>query len=107
MAAELALPPEVFPLFGMTVGREDSTVPSAVKPRLPQRAVSFFEQYGGSRLDQDVADYDAALRRFQEEQGMTLLDWSVKSSERVASPACLKNRDNLKKFLEQMGFGLK
>lgn len=107
VATELSLPPEVFPIFGMTIGREDPEARTAVKPRLPQSAVCFSERYGADELHEDVARYDAAMRRFQEGQGMPILDWSAKSSKRVAGPESLKNRDKLKGYLEKMGFGLK
>ena len=48
IAAELALPREAFALFGMTVGVPDPARPASVKPRLPQAAVLFCEQYDQS-----------------------------------------------------------
>src|SRR5207244_2845184 len=38
VAAELGLPPNVFPVFGLTVGVPNRFDETAVKPRLPQRA---------------------------------------------------------------------
>jgi nitroreductase len=45
VAADLALPPRVFPVFGMCVGYPDPDRPAAVKPRLPQDAVLHRERY--------------------------------------------------------------
>jgi nitroreductase len=45
VAAELNLPPKVFPLFGLTIGRPDPERPASVKPRLPQTSVLYEEAY--------------------------------------------------------------
>jgi nitroreductase len=50
VAAELGLPPRVFALFGLVVGRPDPARPAAVKPRLPQSAVLFHGR-GARRRD--------------------------------------------------------
>ncbi|MBM9594713.1 NADPH-dependent oxidoreductase [Roseitranquillus sediminis] len=107
VAAELALPPRVFAVFGMTVGREDPERETDLKPRLPQHAVRFPERYGGTGLEKDVANYDAAMRQLQERQRMPVIGWSTKTSKRVEGAASLKNRDKLKGFLRGMGFGLR
>lgn len=107
VAAELGLPPRVFPVFGMTVGREDPARRTGIKPRLPQRAVLWAERYGPADLPADVAAYNRAMQGYQDGQGMDRLDWSLKSARRVASPAALKNRDKLRLHLNRMGFPLK
>lgn len=107
VAAELKLPPEVFPVFGMTVGREDPAKVTAVKPRLPQHSVCFDESYDASALETDLGDYNSAMRDFQTRQNMPLLSWTEKSSRRVATAESLKNRDQLTHCLRRMGFALK
>jgi len=107
VSAELGLPPGMFAIFGLTVGREDPERPASVKPRLAQRAVHHTETFDGSQTAENVASYNAVMRTFQQEQGMPLVDWSIKSSERVANASALKNRDKLRGYLEQLGFAFK
>ncbi|HMP42460.1 MAG TPA: NADPH-dependent oxidoreductase, partial [Roseiflexaceae bacterium] len=45
VAAELNLPPRVFPVFGLCVGWPDPERPAVPKPRLPQAAVLHHESY--------------------------------------------------------------
>ncbi len=78
VAKELGLPPNVFPLFGLVVGWPDPAVPTGIKPRLPQEAVLFREQYAwGDAQRAAVEAYDARIRRFQEEQKLPAQDWST------------------------------
>jgi nitroreductase len=108
VARELGLPPNVLALFGLVVGYADPNVPTAIKPRLPQRAVLHREQYArGPAQQAAVASYDAALRDFQEEQRMPLQDWSELVLNRVKGPASLNGRDKLREALLTLGFGLK
>jgi nitroreductase len=58
VAAELHLPPRVFPLFGLCVGWPDDTHTTAIKPRLPQDAVLHHETYAVEQQDAAVADYN-------------------------------------------------
>lgn len=107
VARELALPPGVFALFGMCVGRPDPARPAAVKPRLPQRTVLFREQYEARELDADVAAYDAALRAFYAAQGVVSPPWSQVVRERVANASSLRGRQRLREALQQLGFALR
>ncbi|HZV08968.1 MAG TPA: nitroreductase family protein, partial [Novosphingobium sp.] len=70
VAAELALAPQVFALFGLAVGHPDPARPAAVKPRLPQAAVLSREAYGNPQAPAAIAAYDAHLEAFQREQGL-------------------------------------
>ncbi len=45
VAAELGLPPMIFPVFGMCIGTPDPACPADIKPRLPQSVVLHREQY--------------------------------------------------------------
>jgi nitroreductase len=107
VAAELKLPPEVFPVFGMTIGREDPAKVTSVKPRLPRHSICFNESYDASAQETDLGDYNSAMRDFQTRQSMPLVSWTQKSSRRVATADSLKNRDQLKHCLRRMGFALK
>ncbi|SFR01410.1 nitroreductase family protein [Poseidonocella sedimentorum] len=107
LSAELDLPKGSFSVFGMTVGREDPARPASVKPRLPQRTVWHKETYRADTVAEDIAQYNATMRDFQQAQAMPVVDWSLKSAERVATADMLKNRDKLKGFLEERGFSFK
>jgi hypothetical protein len=79
-----------------------------VKPRLPQEAVFFREQYGFDEGALNaVEDYDARAREFQREQGMREQDWTKQISKRVNSEESLDGRHIMREVLQQLGFGLK
>ncbi|GAA4336134.1 NADPH-dependent oxidoreductase [Pigmentiphaga soli] len=106
VAAELGLPPHVFALFGLVVGRPDPAKPASVKPRLPQEAVLFREQYGAAGTAEAIAAYDERLREFQREQGMPERGWTQQAAHRVRGPEALNGRDVLHGVLRSLGFGL-
>ncbi|MGK6324134.1 NADPH-dependent oxidoreductase [Sphingomonas sp. DT-51] len=106
VAAELALPPRSFALFGLTVGYPDPAAPASVKPRLPQEAVLFREHYGASDRPDAIAAYDARLRGFQREQTLPERDWSEQASQRVRGAGSLAGRDALRDVLHRLGFRL-
>jgi nitroreductase len=108
VAAELALPPRVFALFGLAVGRPDPDRPTAVKPRLPQASVLFREQYGWTAAHQDAAEsYDPRIRAFQREQGMAQRDWTEQARDRTRGPQSMAGRHVLRDVLERLGFELR
>lgn len=108
VAAELGLPPRVFPVFGLCVGRPDPARPAAVKPRLPQAAVLHRERYQLDQQDQAVARYNRTVSAFYQEQGMRVAgDWSQHSAQRVAGPQSLSGRDTIRETLRRLGFELR
>ena len=107
VAQVLGLPPDVVAVFGLCVGRPEETGPAALKPRRPVEAVLQRAQYAGPVPAALVADYDAALRSFQAEQGMTQSGWSDTMLHRVRGPEALSGRDRLREALVARGFGLK
>lgn len=108
VAAELALPPETFTLFGMTVGVPDPARPVSVRPRLPQQAVLFREQYEkGAAQDAAIAAYNARLRVFQKAQGMPEQDWTAQAAKRMRDVPALTGRHVLREFLARAGFRLR
>jgi nitroreductase len=108
VAAELGLPPHAFALFGLAVGRPDPARPASVKPRLPQDAVLFREQYEwGERQRAAIAAYDERLREFQREQKLPERDWTEQAGERVRGPASMSGRDALRCVLHELGFDLR
>ena len=108
VAAELSLPPRVFPLFGLAVGWPDPERPAAVKPRLPQASVLFREGYGwGEAQHAAAAAYNPRIRAFQREQGMAEKDWTLQARERTRGPSSMAGRHVLKDVLHTLGFPLK
>ena len=107
VAAELALPPRIMPVFGLCVGHPDPSVTTGVKPRLPQAAVLHHEQYKLDGQATPIASYDAALHGFQQEQGMRPADWSRQSADRVRTPAALSGRHRMRDALINLGFPLR
>jgi nitroreductase len=108
VATELNLPPHVFTVFGMAIGRPDPARPASVKPRLPQRALVSHEQYSfGEPQIQAIGIYNRALREFQREQGMTDQDWTTQVAKRLRSGKSLDGRDVLRQVLNGMGFELR
>lgn len=108
VAAELGLPPMVFPLIGLAVGRPDPARPASVKPRLPQAAVLHREAYGwGPEQAKAAADYNEALRSFQREQGMAEIDWTDQAAQRTRGPEAMSGRHEMRQVLADLGFELK
>jgi nitroreductase len=108
VAAELGLPPHVLAVFGLVVGHPDPARPAHVKPRLPQQAVLFRDQYGfGEAGLIDVEAYNERFREFQRGQGLPEQDWSTQAGNRVRDEAALNGRHVLRDALHTLGFGLK
>lgn len=59
--AELGLPQHVLPLVGLVMGYADPQTAVTPKPRLPQSATVFFEQYDETSLVADVQAFDAEI----------------------------------------------
>lgn len=106
IAELLGLPPEVLPVFGMTVGYPDPEVATDIKPRLPRRTVLHRGRYNAANAG-DLAAYDATMRGFQQEQALPLIDWTELVSQRIGTAKALKNRENIRAALLQLGFKLK
>lgn len=106
LAAELGLPPRVFPLFGVCIGHPDPSRASGVKPRLPQGVVLHREQYGTAEESAAVQAYDEVLQAFQREQGLPEQPWSRQASARVRGAESLSGRDRLVDAAHALGFEL-
>ena len=108
VAELLGLPPGVFAVFGMCVGRPDPARPADIKPRPPQAVVLHHERYALEAQDAGIAAYDRAMVRFYAEQKMNVHGtWSVHSSKRIAGPETLSGRHRLIEALNALGFALK
>ena len=106
VAAELKLPPLVFPVFGLCVGHPDPAQPAGVKPRLAQTAIVHREQYDAGAEADAVRSYDEVIQAFQRDQRMAPVPWSQQSSQRVAGPESLSGRHRLAEAIRARGFGL-
>jgi hypothetical protein len=86
----------------------DSSVATAVKPRLPQAFVLGRDAYAAVDVEQ-VRAYDERMTRFYLEQGMSVPNGgcSRHSAERVKSAAALNGRDRLVAALQGLGFWLR
>jgi len=66
VAEVLGLPPEVFAVIGISVGKPDPSRPTRIKPRLPQSVVLHRETYQSAdfseieRYDRRLAEFDGA-----------------------------------------------
>ncbi|HLY87706.1 MAG TPA: NADPH-dependent oxidoreductase [Acetobacteraceae bacterium] len=107
VAAELALPPHTFAVFGMSVGYPDPARETGIKPRLPQSVVLHREQYSTLQRSEAIDGYNATMREFQREQGMRAIDWTQQCFDRVKDGAALRGRDRMRKALRNLGFELR
>jgi nitroreductase len=103
----LGLPPEVFAVFGMTVGYPDPAVHTDVKPRLPQSLVLHREHYQARPSEADLTAYDDTMRAFQTRQAMAARGWTTVIAHRIADAAALKGRHVLLDVVRHMGFKVK
>ncbi len=106
VAAELNLPAQAFPVFGLVVGTPDPARPASVKPRLPQSVVLHHEQYASAAEAAEIASYDDILQAFYASQGLPPVPWSQHVLGRVKDAAALNGRDRLAEAAKTLGFGL-
>ena len=105
VAKVLGTPKNVFPVFGLVVGRPDPAKQAAIKPRLPQSAVLHREQYQVPvDQQQEIGSYNDVMRSFMRTHGMREMDWSAQVVERLASPEALTGRHRLYEALRNAGF---
>ena len=107
VAKELGLPKQVFPLFGLAVGRPDAARPASIKPRLPQALVLHREQYGTAPVDDAIGGYDELIAGFNRSQQLPPARWTERTLERLRTVAALRGRDKLREQLGVQGFELK
>jgi nitroreductase len=107
VAAELALPPKVFPVFGLCVGYADPMVPTGIKPRLAKDSVLHHEQYSSQSHAQAIVRYDETLSDFQREQGMDIIGWTGRTIPRLLNAKSLAGRDRMREALANLGFELR
>ncbi|WP_347557430.1 NADPH-dependent oxidoreductase [Robbsia sp. KACC 23696] len=105
VAALLGLPAGAWAVAGLVIGHPDPTVATAVKPRLPQRAVLHRERY---HTDQQaaIADHDVATEAFRAEQGLPSQSWTTLLLGRLGPISALKGRHLLRETLAKLGVPL-
>ncbi len=107
VAAELALPPNVFAVFGMSVGYPDPAKETGIKPRLPRNIVLHEEQYDVALKRDAIEAYNGVARDYMREQGMKEQDWTAQATARMKDTSSLTGRDRMREALANLGFGLK
>ena len=107
VAAELGLPQQVMPMFGLCVGYADPAQPSAVKPRLPQPVVLFRERYSPQAEMEQIARYDESLSAFSRRHGMGDVTWTDRVLLRMASLSGMNGRDRMRAAMKALGFELR
>jgi nitroreductase len=107
VAAELALPPRVMPVFGMSIGFADSGVATGIKPRLPRDIILHREQYAKAPESAAISRYDEQLRAFQAELGQDPIGWIGRTIPRLKTAKALAGRDRMREALAHLGFALR
>lgn len=108
VAKELNLPPNVFAVFGMTVGVPDPAANAGVKPRLGQGAVLHREQYQWNDAQRDAIEtLDVVFKDFQKEQNLPEQGWIRQVLSRVRGTDAMSGRDRLREVLQKLGFELR
>jgi len=108
VAKELNLPPNVFAVFGMTVGAPDPAAKAGVKPRLGQGAVLHREQYHWDDAQREAIEtLDVKFKDFQKEQGLPEQGWIRQALSRVRGTDAMSGRDRLRAALSALGFELR
>lgn len=67
----LGLPPLTFPLVGSTIGVPDPDKLPQVKPRVPRESYAMTDRYDADAVARGAEDYDATLRQWWDQQGLT------------------------------------
>ena len=106
VAAELALPPQVLPVFGLVVGYPDESRPAEIKPRLPVSAILHREQYAVANESTSLAAYDTTLAAFQTSQQLPPIGWTKAATKRVQDGEALGARVRLAEAVKNLGFTL-
>jgi len=104
VAAELDLPPGVFPVFGLVVGKPDPARPAAIKPRLPQAAVLHREHYSVEWQACAVTLYDKIIGAFYAAQKLPQQKWTSHSADRIKDAKALGSRARLAEAVAKLGF---
>lgn len=106
IAADLKLPPYVFPVFGMAIGYPADGLSTHVRPRLPQESVLHNEYYDAAPHAEAAEVYDRALDAFWKKQSIDHPLWTRHIVNRLtADPR--DQRYELGDVLRELGFPLR
>jgi len=102
VARLLGLPPRVFVVFGLCLGRARN--PPLPKPRQPAAVVVHQETYGSTGMEAALEDYDRELAAYYTGQGRPTPErsWSKTTADKYAQAV----RMTLRQELAQLGFPL-
>ncbi|MDX9969708.1 MAG: NADPH-dependent oxidoreductase [Hydrogenophaga sp.] len=104
----LALPRGAMPVFGLVVGLPDPAAATAIKPRLAPAQVVHFDRYRVPDDEQEqIADYDVALRAFQRANGLPEVGWTPAVLQRLKNGQSLNGREHLREAVQAAGFELR
>ncbi|MGQ3212380.1 nitroreductase family protein [Shinella sp.] len=106
VAQELNVPNGSAVLFGLCIGYESRERVTAVRPRLPQRAILHRESYNTDGEDEALAEYDAIYAAAEKAQNRPVVSWREKHRDRFASWGYLDGRERMKKVLRSLGIPL-
>ncbi|KHF39196.1 oxygen-insensitive NADPH nitroreductase [Halalkalibacter okhensis] len=100
VAQLLNLPSHTFPVMGLCVGYPDQNPEQ--KPRLPQQAVVFAEEYNKEDLVEQINEYDDVMKKYYYERtnGKRLDTWSKQMATFFSTP----KRPQVGEFLTKQGF---
>ena len=96
----LALPHQVFPVFGLCLGYPDQDPP--VKPRLPVELILHEERYDTNKAQDQLTAYDTRVNEYYKARSPKLKDrtWTSGMAEFTGQ----KVRPHMKDFLQFKGF---
>ena len=66
----LGLPKETYPIVGTTIGVEDKSKCSRVKPRVPVESFAHYEKYDELAVKKGVDEYEITLKKWWDEIGL-------------------------------------
>ena len=101
------LPSMVFPVFGLCIGYATREGEGEIKPRLPQPAVVFQEEYGVDGEQELRAQYDKEMSEFSARHEIAADTWTKKVLARMGKLSGMNGREKLINILHSMGFPLR
>ncbi|WP_281885006.1 oxygen-insensitive NADPH nitroreductase [Paenibacillus sp. YYML68] len=98
----LALPPLVYPVFGLCIGEPDQQPER--RPRLPMASVLHRNRYDKAAVEDGIDAYDQTMQAYYLERtrGKTMTNWSRGIADKYGKPM----RVRVKPYLEAQGFRL-
>lgn len=107
VARVLGTPPGCVAVFGLCVGYKNDDAKAEVKPRLPQAAVAFNEQYLIGDENGLRAEYDRQIEDFSQRNEMKQDNWTKRVIGRMEKISAMSGRDKLVAALNALGFPLR